>query len=773
MIVLYSATLFVSAALLFLVEPMVGKILLPELGGAPAVWITTLLFFQAALLAGYAYGHVLTTRLGPRRQTALHLALLAVALIVLPVAVHPGGRPPVSSEPVLWLLGVLALTVGLPFFVVAANGPLLARWLAGTRHRSAGDPYFLYAASNVGSIVGLLAYPVVLEPLLSLHAQTQAWAWGYAALLVLVAGCAVAVWRLGLGGVVAVTPGAELPAAAAAGHRGELAVTGTAVGAAGRGAELAVAGAAEHPPEPVSWARRARWVALAFVPSSFMLGTTTFITRDLAPVPLLWVIPLALYLASFVVAFARRRDPARLVRVTRLILPGVVIVVVYTMAIGSQRPLWLLLALHLAALLVAALMCHGALAANRPGATQVTDFYLWVALGGVLGGVFNALLAPVVFPTLIEYPVAIVAACLLRPPSPKPRPGILELITHDARLARVMDFTVPVLFGLILAAALRAVQSANGDAALTRRSLIFGLALGISVNFARRPLRFGLAIASIFLATTVGTGAGGQVLMHERTFFGIYRVDSDAGYHELLDGTTLHGVERIGGPSPPEPLSYYNRAGPAGQVFAALPDRALTDRVAVIGLGSGAMACYSRPGQRWTFYEIDPAIARIARDPRMFTYLRDCRGRFRVVLGDARRSLAAEPTDRYGAIVIDAFNSDAIPVHLLTRQALALYLRRLRPGGVLLFHISNRYVDLRPVLGAVAADGGLTCRVEHAEVTPDQARRRYADSTWVVMARGGADLGRVARERRWHACGHGARAWSDGYSSLLGLLRWG
>jgi len=738
-ILLYSATLFLSAALLFLVEPMVGKLLLPVLGGAPAVWITTLLFFQAALLAGYAYGHLAARWLSIRRQTLLHLALLVLAGVALPFGA-PGGAPPAgSANPVLWLLGALVVLIGLPFFVVGASGPLLQAWLARTRHRAARDPYFLFAASNAGSILGLLAYPALLEPRLSLHAQERLWAIAYAGLVALVGACALSAWR------------AREP----------------------RAVEAPDAPEQGQPAPPLTGARRARWLALAFVPSSLMLGVTTYITRDLAPVPLLWVLPLGLYLASFVVAFAPGARPARIVALTRIALPGVVILVVYTIAVGSERPLWFLLPLHLTGLAVAALMGHSALAADRPPARHLTEFYLWVALGGVLGGIFNALLAPLVFSSLVEYPLTIVAACLLRPAAPRARPALLEALTGDKRPSRALDFAVPVLFGVAVAFALHTAQGAGASPHLEQRTAAIGLAAGLSVNLARRPVRFALAVGALLLAATAVAGQPGRALAHERTFFGIYRVRADAGYHELFDGTTLHGLQRMNGAQPPEPVGYYERAGPVGQVFASSPRADSTRSVGVIGLGTGALACYSRPGERWTFYEIDPAVARIARDQRLFTYLRDCRGRFAVVLGDARRSLAAS-SGRYGTLVLDAFSSDAIPIHLVTREALALYLAHLLPHGRLLFHVSNRYLDLPPVLGRLAASARLACRVERASTGEGEHAGRVAGaSTWVLMGRRPEDLGRLSSDPRWQACPVPARtrAWSDDYSSVITALK--
>ncbi|MEA2422123.1 MAG: hypothetical protein QOF55_1222, partial [Thermoleophilaceae bacterium] len=440
---LYSLALFVSAALLFALEPMVGKFLLPPLGSTPSVWITTVLFFQAALLAGYLYSH-LTSRLTPRAQMLVQIAVLAVAVVSLPIVVSANVTP--SSHPVPWLLGLLATTAGLPFFALAANGPMLQRWL-GSR-----DPYFLFAASNGGSLLGLLAYPVLVEPHLSLHDQGRAWGFGYALAAALVAACAVAAWR-----------------------------------------RPATAERVESAP-PLGRRRRLTWLALAFVPSSLMLGVTTYATRDLTPFPLLWVLPLAIYLLTFVVAFAPWARPERLVRIGRILLPGIAIVVVYTLAIGSQRPLWLLLPLHLAGLAVAALMCHARLAADRPPAAHLTEFYVWVALGGVLGGVFNAIVAPVVFPGLVEYPLAIVAACLLRPRPATTRPALLEFFFRDPRPTQAMDAVVPVLLGAAVAIGLSLTSGFNS------RSVVIGLACGLALNLSKRPIRLALALGAIMLA---------------------------------------------------------------------------------------------------------------------------------------------------------------------------------------------------------------------------------------------------------------------------------
>lgn len=758
MTLLYSLALLVSAALLFLLEPMVGKFMLPSLGSTPEVWTTTVLFFQVVLLAGYGYAHV-TSRLAPRRQALLQLGLLALAALVLPIGV-PDARPPDDGNPVPWLLGVLAVTAGPPFLVLAANGPMLQRWLAGTRHRAGRDPYFLFAASNGGSLIGLLAYPLVVERVLTLDGQGELWAAAYGAAALLVLASAVVLWRAEPAGDPAASPGAAsagaaAPHPAASPHAGSPHPAASPPGAAGVPA----------------WRRRLMWLALAAVPSSLMLGTTTYLTRDLSPVPLLWVVPLALYLLTLVVAFAPGADAARLTVWGRRLLPGIAILVAYTLAIGAQQPLFALVGLHLIGLTVAGLLCHARLAADRPGAEHLTEYYLWVALGGALGGAFNALLAPAAFPGLVEYPLALVAACLLRPAPPKKRPDVLEFFLRDERPTRYMDFAAPVLIGAAIAGILLLAREDDGSVPLEVRGAVIGVALGMIVNSARRPIRFALTLGAILLAAQAGATPGEELLERDRSFFGIYRVveSEDGGLHEIYDGTTLHGSQRV---DDRDPLTYYSRVGPAGQALAGLP-REATGRVAAVGLGAGALACHARPGDEYTYFEIDPVVARIARDPDYFTYLRDC-GRPRVVLGDGRRSLARHRGAPFGLIALDAFNSDAIPVHLVTREAIELYLRRTVPRGALLLHLSNRYLDLEPVVGNLARDLGLACRIERHEPTDAQHDRGYTASVWALLARSPAHLGPLARDARWHTCADdpGADTWTDDYSNLLGVVDW-
>jgi len=736
---LFSATLFLSAGLMFSVQPMYARFVLPLFGGTPAVWNTAMLFFQLTLLAGYLYAHVTTRRLGVRRQAVLHLLVVLTPLLVLPLGVPSGAAAPVGGEsPVGPLLGVLVLAVGLPFFVVSTTAPLLQRWLAGTDHPAAGDPYFLYRASNLGSVIGLLAYPLVAEPTLRLGQQGAGWALGYVALALLVGACAVVVWRSGQAtGTEASAPGGD--------------------GSAER-SQAAGAGSG-----PISTRRRLRWIFLAFVPSSLMLGVTSYLTVDLAPIPLLWSLPLSLYLISFILAFAPGARNERRQRVAVLALPIVALVLSIALVLEAHDPLWLLLPLHLAGFFVAALACHGELARDRPPARSLTEFYIWVAVGGALGGLFNALLAPSLFDSLLEYPLLIVLACLCLPQRPGRFPAGPQ--------TRWLDFAVPVLLATLTAAILAATAGSGPELATIGQGFGLSLAAGIALNFARRPLRFALSLGAIVIVG-VTLAPGDPALYQERSFFGINRVEAEpGGFHRLVNGTTTHGGQFTTPERRLEPVTYYDASGPVGQIMARVP-RVGSGRVAVLGLGSGGVACYARAGERWTFYEIDPKVERMARDPRLFTYLRDCPGRNEVVLGDARLSVARAPDRALGLIVGDVFSSDAVPAHLLTREALALYRSKLTRDGAIALHISNRYLDLEPVVAALASDAGLTCLTREE---PRRARVRVPGkipSHWTVMAERPAVLAKLASDPRWRPCRAAGDepVWTDDFSNIVGAL---
>jgi hypothetical protein len=722
---LFSTAAALGAFLLFCVQPMIARMVLPRFGGAPAVWSTCMVFFQAALLAGYGYAHAATGRLGVRRQALFHLGLLALPVAALPITVRDGG-PTGGVPPALLLLGRLLATAGLPFFVVAATAPLLQRWFAETDHPRAGDPYFLYAASNAGSLLALVGYVTVVEPNLTLRAQSRLWAAGYVVLAGLVAACAVVLRRS-----PALAP--ESPAMAGS---------------------------------PVSTRERARWLALAFTPSSLLLSVTTYLTTDLAPVPLLWVVPLALYLLSFVVAFAS--PPAWLVRGSALALaPAVVLTLALTFR-AVAVPLWAMFLVHLSTFTLAATACHAELARRRPPPDRLTEFYLIVSAGGALGGLLNALVAPAVFVWVAEYPLGLALAAWLVPAAG----GVGGPRGSRPRAARALDLALPVLLGAVSYEALRLWVGRPPAVAQL-------VPLAACLAFIGRPPRFALGLAAVAAVLNAFHDADQHVVLRERDFFGVLRVSADfpPGMNTLVHGNTVHGMQRRGRDPAVRsvPLMYYHPAGPIGQVFLAYDGTPVTRRVGVVGLGVGSLAAFGKPGREFTFFEIDPAVERIARDPAYFHHLEDSPARCRVVLGDARLSLAREPHGAFGLIVLDAFNGDAVPVHLLTREALRAYLARLADGGLIALHISNNYLDLGPVVRELARDAGLA-GLDLNEVTLPladfQQGRRLAH--WVVLARRPADLARLRGRPGWRPLEgpHEAPLWTDDHSALLGLLRW-
>ena len=792
---LFAFTLFLSALLLFWVQPLAGKMVLPLLGGAPAVWNTCLLFFQAALLAGYGYVHATTRWLSTRAQVLLHVTLLLAAALALPVVINEArGGAPDEAHPALWLLKTLALTAGPPFFALSASAPLLQKWFSRTRDPSAGDPYFLYAASNAGSLLALLAFPVIFEPTLTLGGQSRAWAVLYFALVLLVVACAAASLRAGKGRntneddderasadeVVAARTTVESEAVRNELHTGVGATT-------------------------LTLRRRLRWALLAFVPSSLVMGVTTYVTTDLVAVPLLWVVPLALYLLSFVIVFARRRVVPR--GLAAKVLPGAAVMLALVYLSGATQPAWFLIFFHLLFLFFAALVCHGQLADERPDARHLSEFYLWLAVGGVLGGLFNALVAPLVFRTVVEYPLVIILASYLRPAFRRERGRLLGLrlgARRDAVVSkfgiedgnvndegaaetegrvRVVDLLPPLYLGALAAALAFMVQQFEMRS-VERAALALGAPLFLlNYFFAPRPLRFAVGLCAVMLASAYFYEPHGRVLHESRNFYGTHRVsaDSSGGVHWLSHGSTLHGTQYTDPKRACEPLSYYHREGPLGSVFAALDAKtnARPRSVAVVGLGAGTTVAYARAGESWTFYEIDPEVVDIARDPAFFTYLSSCASApVKVVTGDARLRLREAPAAAYDLIVLDAFSSDAVPAHLLTREAVELYLSKLAPGGRIAFHVSNRSLELERVALGVSADAGLDARIFADErKAGEQGRDPNQDaSTWVVAARNAEDLGPLAADAHWQtatAFGKRLEVWRDDFSNVVTLFKGG
>jgi spermidine synthase len=608
------------------------------------------------------------------------------------------------------LLKLLALSVGLPFCIVAASGPMLQRWFGASGHPRAHDPYFLYAASNLGSMLGLLAYPVLLEPSATFRAQSRLWSVGYLVLAALTLACAAAVRRAG--------PQLQEESAGLV-------------------------------PEPIAPLRRLRWIALAFVPSSLMLGVTTHLSTDIAPVPLLWVIPLTLYLLTFVLAFSRRG--VRGARFGPRLLPFALLPLLVLMGTHASNPFWLVVTAHLVTFFLAALTCHTALAQDRPEASRLTEFFFWVSLGGVLGGAFNAVVAPVIFNSIAEYPLALVMVAVLRRP------------IRERRGRPLIDIAAPV--ALAVALWLLIHRSLPG-ADRTQLTILFGIPALVVFSFTDRRLRFALGVAALLVGVSARGPIDGRLLLTERTFFGVVRVVDTGDRTVIAHGTTVHGTQIDGST---EPLAYYHRRGPLGDVFSSLPRPPA--RVAVVGLGSAAMSCLGSSVGQWTYYEIDPVVERIARDPDLFTYLRECSPDARVVIGDARLSLEREPPTPYDVIVVDAFNSDAVPVHLLTREAMDLYRSRLAPGGTIVFHISNRYLDLAPVMRGLARDANLVALIGDTDPSAGGLDGLFA-SRWVAMAKTEADLGGITRRSNWRGIAGRETLWTDDYSNVLDLFSW-
>ncbi len=813
----FATAIFLNAALLFAVEPMFTKMVLPLLGGTPSVWNTCLLFYQGALLAGYGYAHLTSRWLTVPRQAALHLACLAGAMFLLPVALPPGAAPPPggSAEAIGWLLARLTTVLGVPFLLLAAGAPLLQRWFSTTRHPSASNPYFLYVASNLGSFAALLAYPVLIEPRLRLGEQSVRWAQGYGVLVLLVLAAAVQGWRWRRHGA---EEGERLPLEEEA--RSPLEVAGEGGGADGGvvmqredtgGNEMVrgesggegnvVVGGAPRPrivfptnnpsasasahssPHPSSThhspvgtttsnptpsptltptrAWRLRWVLLSFAPSSLLLGVTTFLSTDIAAVPFLWVIPLALYLLTFVLTFAQR--PLLNRRLMLALQVGLVLALLLTIGSNPADHLHALAALHLVAFFVCTMVCHRELADARPRAEHLTEYYLWISLGGLLGGVFNVLLAPALYDTVVEYPFALILVLGLRPAWRTAAP---------ATRAAILDVAIPlaILALMVTGYHLPTAPGRWGDVVLYGWLGLLGV---VAASCFQRPLRLAMAGAALFLGNEIGLGEGDDTLYQGRSFYGVYRVRRWDNYVLLQHGTTTHGGQSLVASRKTEPLTYYHRQGPLGDLFRLTTDSVSPRRVALVGLGTGTTACYARAGEQWSYFEIDPLIVAIARDPRLFTYLRDCQPGVRIVMGDARLSLAREPDGSYDLITLDAFSSDAIPVHLVTREALAMYRRKLRPGGIVAFHISNRYLDLRPVLVELARDARMAGAIVDRDVDDEEKDDLHYGSRWVALADGAHYLAPLVREAGWDVLAPSAsvRVWTDDYSDVLGVLK--
>lgn len=724
---LFLITILTGSFLLFLVQPMIARMALPRLGGAPAVWNSAMLVYQALLLAGYAYAHRLT-QTSPRRQAIIHITLFAVAILWLPIGLA-NLQPPADGSPIFWVPWLLIASIGPLFFVVAAQAPLMQRWYSMSGNQ--GEPYALYAASNIGSFGGLIAYPILVEPFTTLQSQKWIWSGIYLALMALVGICAIQIWR---------TAGANTTPTEAAANEA-----------------------------PIGWRRRLYWIILAAVPSGLMLSTTSHLTTDLMAMPLIWVIPLGIYLLSFSVAFADNQKPAywisRFAPIVLIVSAAFVFVVWGKAAIGG-------LTASLSLLFIVAVALHNEMYRTRPAPAQLTSFYLMMSVGGVLGGFFCAIVAPLLFDWTWEHPILILMAAALLPAIP-----LLRLNENDKRLPLIM-----VVIGMIaLALGLFGGISEPVESSFTKILLAATImTLGIAVAGFRIP--FLLAVAGL-LTINGGWYSVQQSLdgVRMRSYFGTYTVNaSESGRVRWLNhGTTMHGMQLLDDPT--RPISYYPDTSGVGIAMLNAPRLYGPEAsIGVVGLGTGTLACYRRPGQYWQFFEIDPLVIEIARERKTFSFLEKCAPDVPITLGDARLTLAAVPEGKFDILALDAFSSDSIPLHLLTKEAFATYRKALKPDGILLVHISNRYIDLNPVVAAEAKANGWSAALRHDSPTEQLINRGNRASQWIALSRDPAKLAeltgkvdkvksRYYNSEQWLQLDAPGKTspWTDDYASVL------
>ncbi|MBD2635288.1 fused MFS/spermidine synthase [Limnothrix sp. FACHB-881] len=790
---IFSVALFGSAFLLFWVQFIVAKSLLPLLGGTPAVWNVCQAFFQMMLLAGYGYAAWLSDRPSLRSQFWIHgavaigggLALWSQFNQVLSQSTITVDRPLIT------LLQILFLGVALPFFALSATAPLLQRWVSQTRLDLGKDPYVLYAASNAGSLLGVLGYPGAIEPLFSLLEQRQFWQLGYGIELLLIGACVLITWRdrnwnsagdsnnleqflqskqqpglenfesLGdfkkLENLENLEELTTLPE--------QLTTLGNTPASSKNGAvvnRLTFASEPESSPnKPLqpTWRDRLQWALFAFLPASLSLGVTTYVTTDLAAIPLFWAIPLSLYLLTYIVAFSNWRWSAIAYPLSIASLPLLVTPLVFWSRLDGAQNLWVMLPFHWLGFAIAAFVCHQTLALIKPSVTYLTQFYFWIALGGALGGSFNAIAAPSLFSTTQEYPLILILTLLS--------------VINSHRLPKWSWIAI----GLGLGALLAGINFNHLADYWAAYCVAFGLLASIGWALQLRKTKIISAGLAIILMMQFSVGLRGEVLLIDRSFFGVNRVVRDRSRQvmSLLHGSTLHGQQSLLPQRRDRPLTYFTETGPIGEFFAGF-NQSRRDRVAVLGLGIGTLASYAQPDQQWTFYEIDPTVKSIAQNPAYFSFLELSKGKVTVEIGDGRLKMQTVGDRSLDLVIMDAFSSDSIPVHLITREAIASYLNKLTDRGLILVNITNRYLDLLPVLGAISQDLRLTA-IHRWDLRVLEAEKAIGKtpSHWVAIARSPQDLNWLIDrpQTQWQPVPPQppSQLWTDDRSSLLSVIR--
>jgi len=712
----FTLTIFLSASLLFFVQPLFAKMVLPLIGGAPAVWTTAMLFFQLMLIGGYVYAHVLTRYVPLKAQLPVHVAFWALALTFLPLSATDGWQYDATGSTTWQTLQLFALGVGVPFALLSANAPLLQAWYVRSDGYSADDPYFLYGASNIGSLLALLAFPLVAEPLVGAEQISMVWAAGFVLFggLMIVSG--LQTW--------------------------------------GRGQRRAPATAAPTEGAP-SLRQIGIWMFIAFVPSSLMLSITTKISADLGALPLIWVIPLALYILSFVIAFSNRTWVSpKVLYIAAIAAVAACAVLMSGRIIAWYAPITALL--FAPALFVIAVQAHRTLYDRRPDASHLTVFYIAMSVGGALGGVFNSLIAPVLFNAIFEGYITLVAV------------GLLLALTQQVTLS-----TRAVAYGLLAAgAATLSFEVATGPLGLSMSIwLMLAVVIGFAVTLAalhRKPVAVVAALAAFLTLDVVKSPSGN--LFEDRSFFGAHKVYDLDGTRYYVNGTTIHGTMPVADHGTrPTPLSYYHPQSPMAQVLSS-EFGAEAQSVGVVGLGVGSLACYAQPGQTWGFYEIDEMVDRVARDPNLFSYMSECVPTSETYLGDARVVLAQQDGLQYDVLYLDAYSSDSIPMHLLTEEAVALYKERIAEDGALVFHITNRYYDLAAPLARLADAVGMNAAIQVMLMDDPSVGH---SSVVVVMSADQARFDALTADPRWEILRTDGRpAWTDDFANPLSALKY-
>lgn len=757
LMVLFTLGIFTSATLLFVVQPMVGKILLPKLGGAPNVWNTCMLFFQATLLAGYLTAHLLAKYCSLQMQVVGFVTILCLAIFSLPFAV--GEEWIVSllggADPSVWLLSVLVTRVAPAFFALSVTSPLLQRWFAESGHPDGKDPYFLYSASNIGSILSLLLYPVLIEVVWGVQTQTEYWQMGFAAFMLIATICGIASW-FGSERVENIT--SQAPETAE---------------------DCGV----------VTWKQRGLWLLLSAVPSSLMLGVTTYVSTDVSSMPMIWVVPLVLYLLTFVIAFSKREIVSSywVGRISALLI----LTVTVTWVTGANDPPIVIVPMHLLMFFTATLFCHQRLVANRPHASHLTEFYLWMSIGGVVGGLFNALIAPNLFVSILEYPIAMLIASLLRESSPEET----EQSKENQRAKTVMFGAI--IFSLVGGLNIFATSSVGSWLVESLSSVLplsieqwttlmcYGLPACLILHQLERRALFTTGLAAILALSVWHEATDPEVIARGRNFYGtILTAHSELSGGDTIRmsyGNTVHGWQWTDEDRRRVPLTYYGENSGIGKLIAAQQENRDSVRIGAIGLGGGTLAATLRPTDSMIYYEINPHVVEHAEEH--FTYLSDARERGAVAdvrLGDARlvleNELRSDNAGSYDILVIDAFSSDSIPVHLMTQECLQIYLGHLAEDGVLAFHITNRFLNLEPVLGRLAEKNDLAGKIyrhypESGLATDGETGETV--SFWVLLANDPADIGISQADETLQALEFDpeSRPWTDDYTNILSVFQ--